>query len=75
MEKGRFPPSFCFTVLYTSPEERRQTPALLKVSVDGTDADLTFNCRITQEEAGIFVCRKKEQLFLFALICTVIIVS
>ena len=53
---GRFPPSVCYKVLYTSPEERRQTPAFLEVSMKGADVDLTFSCTIVQEEAGMHVC-------------------
>ena len=52
MEEGRFPPSVCYIVLYTSPDEIRQTPAFLKVSVAGANVDLIFNCRIMQEKAG-----------------------
>ena len=55
VKKGRFPSAVCCKVLYTSPEERRQTPAFLGVSVMGADVNLTFTCTIMQEEAGMHV--------------------
>ena len=50
---GYFPPSVCYKILYTVPEEKRVRPALLKVHLQGADVPLTFSCTV-KEEASEF---------------------
>ena len=45
----RFPPCFCAKILYTSPEEKRVTPALLQVNLLDADVNLTFSCTFKEE--------------------------
>ena len=54
VNSGRFPPCLCYKILYTSPEERRVKPALLKVDLLGADVRLTFSCTL-KEEPGKWV--------------------
>ena len=49
VNSGRFPPCLCYKILFTSPEERRVRPALLKVNLLGADVDLTFSCTFKEE--------------------------
>ena len=58
VSSGRFPPCLCYKILYTSPEERRVRPALLKVDLQGADVRLTFSCTLKEEPSeslGLFV--------------------
>ena len=49
VNNGRFPPCLCYKILFTSPEERRVKPALLKVDLLGADVHLTFSCTFKEE--------------------------
>ena len=49
VSSGRFPPCLCYMIQYTSPEEMRVKPALLKVDLLGADVRLTFNCTLKEE--------------------------
>ena len=49
VNSGRFPPCLCYKILYTSPEERRVSHALLKVDLLGADVCLTFSCTLREE--------------------------
>ena len=55
VNNGRFPPCLCYKILYTSPEERRVIPVLLKVDLLGADVPLTFSCAF-KEEPSECVC-------------------
>ena len=45
---GRFPPCILYKIIYSSPEEKRIRPALLKVDLNGADVPLFFSCRIKE---------------------------
>ena len=47
---GRYPPCILYRILYTGPEERRVSSALVTVQVHGADVPLTFTCSIKQEK-------------------------
>lgn len=49
VNSGRFPPYICYKILYTSPEENRLQPALLKIDIHGTNKNLTVSCEIMEE--------------------------
>ena len=49
VNSGRFPPCLCYKILFTSPEESRVKPTLLKVDLLGADVDLTFSCTFKEE--------------------------
>ena len=56
---GRFPPYIHYKVLYTSPQERRLQPSLMKVDLKGTNENLKLSFRIMQEACksyGSCVC-------------------
>ena len=55
VNSGRFPPCLCYKILYTSPEERRVIPVLLKVDLLGANVPLTFSCAF-KEEPSECVC-------------------
>ena len=60
VNSGRFPPCLCYKILYTSPEERRVTPVLLKVDLLGANVHLTFSCEFKEEPSKcvcICLCR------------------
>ena len=46
---GRFPPCILYKIIYSSPEEKRTRPALLKVDLNGANVPLFFSCRIKEE--------------------------
>lgn len=46
---GRFPPCILYKIIYSSPEEKRTRPALLKVMLNGANVSLAFSCRIMEE--------------------------
>ena len=46
---GCFPPSIVYKVIYTSPEEKRVSPASMEVHVHGTNVPLVFSLRIKEE--------------------------
>ena len=48
---GLFPPHVCYKILYRIPEERRVTPAFLKIDLQGADVPLTFSCRFYEAES------------------------
>ena len=54
--KGRFPPCITYKIVYTSPEERRVKPAMMKVALDGADVPLIFSCRVKEELSELFTC-------------------
>ena len=59
VNSARFPPCLCYKILFTSPEERRVRPALLKVDLHGADVDLTFSCTFKEEPSkwvNIYLC-------------------
>ena len=45
---GRFPPCILYKIIYSSPEEKRIRPALLKVYLNGAHVSLSFSCRIKE---------------------------
>ena len=49
VSSGRFPPYIHYKIVYTSPEERRPQPALMKVDMKGTNEDLKLSCEIMEE--------------------------
>ena len=49
INSGRFPPCILYQIIYTSPEERRVKPAMMKVDVYGADVPLSFICRVKEE--------------------------
>ena len=51
VNSGRFPPSICYQILYSLPEERRVVPSFLKVDLHGADVPLTFSCRFNEAES------------------------
>ena len=57
VSNGRFPPCLCYMILYTSPEERRVKPSLLKVDLLGADVPLTFSCKLKEEPSEcVYLC-------------------
>ena len=46
---GRFPPCILYKIIYSSPEEKRTRPALLKVDLNGANISLSFSCRVMEE--------------------------
>ena len=46
---GCFPPCVCAKILFTSTEEKRVTPALLKVDLLNANVHLTFSCTFKEE--------------------------
>ena len=50
---GRFPPYIHYKVLYTSPQERRLQPSLMKVDLKGTNENLKLSFRIMQEACTV----------------------
>ena len=51
VNSGRFPPSVCYKILYSIPEEKRVTPGFLKVDLLGADVPVTFSCRFKEAES------------------------
>ena len=57
VNSGRFPPCLCYKILFTSPEENRVRPALLKVDLLGASVRLTFSCRLREEPSKfVHIC-------------------
>ena len=58
VNSGRFPPCLCYKILFTSPEENRVRPALLKVDLLGANVRLTFSCTFKEEPSKwlLIVC-------------------
>ena len=46
---GRFPPCILYKIIYTSPEENRLKPAMMKVELHGANVPLVFCCRVKEE--------------------------
>ena len=49
VSSGRFPPYIHYKIVYTSPEERRLQPGLMKVDMKGTNENLKLSCDIMEE--------------------------
>ena len=51
---GRFPPYIHYKVLYTSPQESRLQPYLMKVDLKGTNENLKLSFAIMQEACKFY---------------------
>ena len=54
VSSGRFPPYIHYKVLYTSPQERRVQPSLMKVDLKGTNENPKLSFRIMQEACKFY---------------------
>ena len=66
---GRFPPCILYKIIYSSPEEKRTRPALLKVDLNETDVSLSFSCRIKEEMCECVCVRACEHVSVCVCVC------
>ena len=68
ISSGRFPPYIIYKVVYTSPEQRRLQPALMRVDLEGTDKHLKLSFDIMEEACKFHTWYACVSMYVYALV-------